>query len=205
MMYARRSGMARSETVPLPWPLDVFVERPGVAGVVGALAALASVVGLAFAVREYRRFPAEPAVVEAQQAAERARSGALAFVTIHDLALVCGAGGETDRDIVARSPTGRPVLVSFDGVTSCRDRDARPLTGVLREATESGKAHAIKRGMDLSQRPADEPLLLLCTYCGSGNATIGAAVSLFGLVVGLLMYPLSRLLRRHYLGVESDG
>lgn len=202
----RPSGTRLARTVSrknapndLPWWIDLAVQYPAVMGVMGLVLAVAMVPLFLQAVRDYRTYAPGPSSMPFDAAKQSAESGNSPWVTLTDVSWDCRAQLQDGKVVLLRSRGGRMFVVEFAKGHSCESEAASPLRGVLEVASERRRGYLVERE-GLRVDPRDEPLLLLCTYCGGDNARMGLIMGPSLMLLGLLLYPLFRNLRRRYYG-----
>lgn len=194
-----RPRPATSPPKPLPWWPGFFIEHPWIMGVIGVLLAAGMVPLFFTALADYRSYPDRPTPATIEEAIQAVESGGRRWVTISDVPWRCDHSLQEGRVIVLATQRDRQFVVELGRDDRCADLSEGPMTGVLSVARDKRRRWLTEReGLKLT--PRDEPLLLLCTYCGGDNARLGLYMAPALTILGLGIYPLFKRLRRHYYG-----
>ena len=195
-MNGRRRPQTRE---PLPWWPGFFVENPWIMGVLGLALAVAMVPLFFSALEDYRSFPDAPIETTSTKAFALALEGGEHWVTLTDVLWQCRNTLQEGKVVVLRAGRGRMFVVELGSSNRCEDLSSGPMTGVLDVSSDRRRRFLVERE-GLRIEPADEPLLLLCTYCGGDNAKLGIFMAPAFMLLGLGMYPGLRMARKHYCG-----
>lgn len=179
--------------------MEFFVRRPWIFGVVGLALSVAMVPMFLWAREEAARFADGPSSMEVAEAARLAEQGDEIWVTLTDVDWRCNETLQDGKVVVLATGEGRRFVVELRRDETCSGVSQGAVVGVLSTLAGARRNYLINtEGLTLT--PADEPALILCTYCGGDNAKIGLFMAPLMFVLGLSLYPLLRKMRADYYG-----
>ena len=185
--------------------IEILTRFPKLGGLFGLLVAVAfGFLGIVHW-NELQNMPASPERLALSEAVDRLRAGTDLWVEIEWVAWDCdnlvhtGSGSDADTEIVFTDET-RSVLgvAEWSARLTCEEIQDHIAAGVLRAMSDGLYECLPGRGFDLAGYENADARLYLCTFCGRENSMVLVICAAVFVPLGLLMYPMCRIARRHY-------